>query len=589
MWVYVQSIVDTGIGQRVVYQTVKPTNSPDPATTVPVGTGPYNSLTHQIIAQFDNQNPRIWPPAATFADLPTSGVLEGDQCWVIDATAMYFANADGGTWAAGSGGGALTLQQVIAGGVPNNAVTIPYAAPLELSSGDGVMLSLDPDADVTLLSGTEVTVETRSQDAAPTDDLILRSGTSGTSGTGNVAISSGTGATSSGDVSIRTGNGPDVSGNITITVGQAVTGSGGEVSLKGGNVTDAAGTPGLAAIESGYNSAQGLYAPVFVVGGNLAVSTDTDTIDGMVFSNGISLGTNSGLVPTAYVITVDGNPDGHVMSSPGALAIDTVTPGLYQNTDGITSWTALGGGAPSPILWAWNGTDTTQFLAPIDLGLGMNIAGLTLDVIAGGVNGNLLRCASSEINGGALAFPINFAFPRKYVIQITFRELAFTDVAVAGSNFVGTIVVADNTFQNIITLGHLNATAASPEQFLADVAVSSGVPFGPAFVMNGQAQAQHNPAFGAPSTGMTLRYEVATVRPFPAQPQISITIDGSGLDPLRSTRVSGHSFAAPAYPAAWNGITANSIGLMVGNLGAGTSSWYATIEEFLVLKHPSDL
>lgn len=241
------------------------------------------------------------------------------------------------------------------------------------------------------------------------------------------------------------------------------------------------------------------------------------------------------------------------------------------------------------MLWRWNYTDTSQFLAPVDLGLGVDIAGLTLDVIPGGVNGNVLRCSSSEVNGGAVAFPINFAFPRKYVIQITFRDFSFSDMTTVGNNFVGTIVAAENTFQNIITFGHLNVTAADPEQFLADVAISGGVPFGPAFVMNGQVQAQHNPVFGAPSSGMTLRYEVATLRPCPVQPEISITIDGSGLDPARTTRASGHSFGAPPYPVSWTGVTVDSIGLIVGNIGSGTTPWFATIEEFIVFKHPSDV
>lgn len=101
--IYVQRVLDTGLGQTVTYESV--TVSMPTGPTVPPGVGPYDASTHTIVQRYDNAEPGIWPPVAIIADLPTVNVNEGDQCWVIAENAMYYANADGGSWDVASGGG----------------------------------------------------------------------------------------------------------------------------------------------------------------------------------------------------------------------------------------------------------------------------------------------------------------------------------------------------------------------------------------------------------------------------------------------------------------------------------------------------
>jgi hypothetical protein len=273
----------------------------------------------------------------------------------------------------------------------------------------------------------------------------------------------------------------------------------------------------------------------------------------------------------------------------GDLAIVT-GGGLYLCTTatlGAAVWQPYGN-----VLWRWNGADTAQFGAPIDLGFGAGIAGLTIGTVAGGPNGTLLRLASTELVGGAVLFPITFAFPRRYVIEIMFRELAFTDVATQGQNFVGTTIVSDATGANTISLIHFNTTAALPDQYIGDIAASAGVPFGPSLFYNRIGAGEYTSGgFGGPACGMSQRYTINTARPCPAQPEISVVIEGSG-DALAgavqtSNRSTGNSFATPAYPAAWTGIVLNTIGLVVGN-GGVTIGWTADIESMQVSLHPDD-
>lgn len=52
--IYAQKIYDAGLNAYVRYQTAVPTTSPDPATTTPVGVGPFTASTHVIEARYDN-------------------------------------------------------------------------------------------------------------------------------------------------------------------------------------------------------------------------------------------------------------------------------------------------------------------------------------------------------------------------------------------------------------------------------------------------------------------------------------------------------------------------------------------------------
>lgn len=51
---YIQRIFDIGLNNYVTYTTAIPTVTPVPATTTPVGVGPFNSSTHTILSRYDN-------------------------------------------------------------------------------------------------------------------------------------------------------------------------------------------------------------------------------------------------------------------------------------------------------------------------------------------------------------------------------------------------------------------------------------------------------------------------------------------------------------------------------------------------------
>lgn len=102
--VYAQTVFDIGLGAYVRYTQQLVTANPDPATTTPVGVGPFNAATHRILQQIESHNPQTWLPVATFADLPSnSAVLVGDTCYVIADAETY--RWDGAVWAVLGGGG----------------------------------------------------------------------------------------------------------------------------------------------------------------------------------------------------------------------------------------------------------------------------------------------------------------------------------------------------------------------------------------------------------------------------------------------------------------------------------------------------
>lgn len=51
---YIQRIFDIGLNNYVTYTTAIPTVTPVPATTTPVGVGPFNSSTHTILSRYDD-------------------------------------------------------------------------------------------------------------------------------------------------------------------------------------------------------------------------------------------------------------------------------------------------------------------------------------------------------------------------------------------------------------------------------------------------------------------------------------------------------------------------------------------------------
>lgn len=52
----------------------------------------------------------------------------------------------------------------------------------------------------------------------------------------------------------------------------------------------------------------------------------------------------SDLTKNCSLVVVEANPNGTLTSEKGSLALDVIGSGLYQNTDGATAWTAVGGG-----------------------------------------------------------------------------------------------------------------------------------------------------------------------------------------------------------------------------------------------------
>lgn len=116
--VYAQTVFDIGLGAYVRYTQQLVTANPDPATTTPVGVGPFNAATHRILQQIESHNPQTWFTVPTVGDLPmNSAVLVGDICWVQGTSTQYTWN--GASWEV-TGGGPVSpvkftgaLQQVL--------------------------------------------------------------------------------------------------------------------------------------------------------------------------------------------------------------------------------------------------------------------------------------------------------------------------------------------------------------------------------------------------------------------------------------------------------------------------------------------
>lgn len=263
--------------------------------------------------------------------------------------------------------------------------------------------------------------------------------------------------------------------------------------------------------------------------------------------------------------------------------------GSVSGSDAV--WAAAGS---SQVLWEWNRTDTSQFGASVDLGLGPNIAGLTLTTVAGGPDGTLLRVASTELDVGGVAWPILQALPRRYVIEIEYWLVQFSDVSNTGNNLGGVVVMADSTLDNVVAFASLNPTTED-ELYLGNIAISSGVLFGPAFHLNGSplGRFQGGPVATPTPTGMRLQYTVEMERPFSANPRATIRFAGSGYNDAitgaMATELYGNTAGISGiYPAAWNGLIADTAGLLAGN-GGVTTAWSMDIFSMRILKHPADL
>jgi hypothetical protein len=475
--------------------------------------------------------------------------------------------------AAGGGGGTIpTLEEVLTMGTPNNVATLASSDPIRIYGSAGVQLEVLPSViDQVLLTG---------------NSIRLSGGRTG-DGSGEVVLSTQTqsGAANADAIGVFAGGAEDgTAAPVYMTGGAASgTGDGGDVFIAAGECADGSASPGSISISAGTNNATSVRGTITATAEAVEIDTDIGVAGGVTYRNGLRI------TGGADVMVANGNPDTVVTGALGSIILDYINGKMYQNTDGATSWREVGG---SNVLWEWNQTDVSQFLPAVDLNAGAAIAGLTLTTLAGGPNGVLLQMSSTETAAGGVFFPIDFVFPRRYVIEIDFYSIEFSDTTNAGRNYAGTCIAAEATGTNLIALGHLNTDVGGyTEQFLADIGFSPSGSFGPSFNFNGIAAAMFSPAPGVQS-GLSMRFVVNSERPFvAATPQITVTIDGSGADaatPQTYARVNGSSNGVPAYPATWDGVDIDTLGLVILNGGA-TTSWVANISSFRVLKHPEDM
>lgn len=131
---YAQTIYDTGLGAYVRYTLQYVTNSPDPAVTIPTGVGPFDSSTHKVIAQTQDQKPQVWYPVATIGDLPANAsVVIGDTCYVVAEDAQYVYNGVAWIVNSGGGGGETVLWEWIGTDDSQFALSNPLPAPATTS------------------------------------------------------------------------------------------------------------------------------------------------------------------------------------------------------------------------------------------------------------------------------------------------------------------------------------------------------------------------------------------------------------------------------------------------------------------------
>ncbi len=370
-----------------------------------------------------------------------------------------------------------TLDDVMVSGTPDNEVVVPDADPLRLYGGLGAMLEVLPITDDVLLTGRRVR---------------LKGGRTAGSGDVNISTFDQGGATDVDPVVVQGGGAVDGSGgSVFASAGAATgTGDGGEVSIEGGNCSDPGSQAGPVTITAGRNDGTGERTPITLIGGRTVVESDSTTSGPLTWRQGVRLSGAS----SVDVMAGNGDPNGIVTAVRGSLFLDHSNGFLWVNEDSATLWNRM---TPSDILWQWNGTNTSQFLGAVDLGVGAAIAGLTLTTAAGGPNGTLLRLQSTELADGGVMFPIDFSFPRRYVVEIVYREFNFTDVTNSGRNIAGLVPISDAACANVQIFGHFNISAVNDQQYIGDIALSSGTPFGPALVFNAQSAAQWCTTFGS--------------------------------------------------------------------------------------------
>lgn len=95
--------------------------------------------------------------------------------------------------------------------------------------------------------------------------------------------------------------------------------------------------------------------------------------------------------PQGFALICAGDPNGAIRAPIGTLAIDNVTPTIWQNTNGVTTWVQVGGGGSSgfPVGPHDDGTSTEvitatggELIASSTRDIGGDVAILTLDTSA---------------------------------------------------------------------------------------------------------------------------------------------------------------------------------------------------------------
>jgi hypothetical protein len=89
---------------------------------------------------------------------------------------------------------------------------------------------------------------------------------------------------------------------------------------------------------------------------------------------GVQISTVSGVLTLPRVLSFNGDPNATVTAVLGSVLMDTLTPAIWQNTDGVTAWVKLVNSASIPIPslgWFGNGADGSPTFDGASVVLGM--------------------------------------------------------------------------------------------------------------------------------------------------------------------------------------------------------------------------
>jgi len=243
-----------------------------------------------------------------------------------------------------------TLDSAITAGTPDNDVDIPLSDPVIWRDAGAILTPLSIIK--TNITTTEVGLNITLAGIGQTGVRISNTGTSGSTDFRDSEIRHTTSSNLNilSDISsifIRAGNSSTGTKASTATIQGGVnssTGAGGDTYVQGGVATGGGGDGAVYIGVSTTSAIQlGTVTIPTTITGNLNLISD-GSLDGTVNKTaGIQIQDQTSNVSPVKVISVDAPPDGQVTAAKGSLAIDPATPSLYQNTDGSTTWSPLGG------------------------------------------------------------------------------------------------------------------------------------------------------------------------------------------------------------------------------------------------------